>query len=233
MTTPVKDPYARATTAEENQSVTTSDPTQATPANYPENPDQSNTPTNLSIQETRQALVSLYVRGDSNDARALFSAAAGATEAGWSNLERILTPVKDFVIMGNLPYVNVWSGEYSGVAVQRNEDMDQLEATRPGGSTGPVILPSTPATVQSETGSGEPVTETLPMQAPTNSAETSSQTPTQTGSSATGTVPAAELISRAQKAKTEKELDEIEELARERVTVLDAIDARRAELAGK
>jgi hypothetical protein len=207
----------RATTAEENQSVTTSDVTGTPQGNYPDDPNQSNAPTNLSIQESRQQLVSLYVRGDSNDARALFSAAAGATEEGWTNLERILSPVKDFVIMGNLPYSNnmQWTGEYAGVGDTRNEDQDAVQ------TTGPMV--------QSETASGEPVTETLPQAQPTGTPVPENQ-PTDAPTDTETDTSAAALIARAREASTLEELDEIEALANGRVTVEDAVDARRDEL---
>lgn len=221
-----------ATTPEENQSVTTRDLTQAQPENYPENPDQSNVPTNLSIQEVRQQLVSLYVRGDSNDARALFSAAPSATEEGWTNFERILTPVKDFVIMGNLPYAQVgWTGEYSGVGDTKNEDRDAIEAGRevtlesPSGQTAQAV--------QQEQASGEIETTPLPGAQPTQSAaQTDGQTQTETEQNltASGLVSAGDLVERARTANTAEELDEIEGLAEGRTTVLNAVENRRTEL---
>lgn len=220
----VRDPYA-ATTSEENQSVTTGDRTRVTQQNYPENPEQSNAPTDLSIQETRQQLVSLYVRGQLNDAKALFSAVQGATEAAWTNFERILTPVKDFVIMGNLPYLNPteWTGEYAGIADQRSEDRDAVQAGDE------VTLQTTTGhrvqAVQQETGEGVETTP-LPGAQPTQTSAKQEEEP----ATASGRVPAAELVERARNAKTKKELDEIEDLSEGRVRVLDAIDQRRDEL---
>jgi len=202
-----------ATSVEETQSVTTRDQTQVQQENYPDNPEQSNVATNLSIQETRQQLVSLYIRGDSTDARALFSAAQGATEAGWTNFERVLSPVKDFVLMGNLPYSNVeWTGEYSGVGDAR---ADMQEA---GGQ--PVIGDGTQETVNPQMDS--------PMQ-PVGSAADNVDTPEPQTDEITDTSAQA-LIARARAAEDAEELDAIESLSNGRVTVLDAVDARREEL---
>jgi hypothetical protein len=159
-------------------------------------PEQSAEPTNLSIQETRRALVSLYVAGSKTDAQALFGAVAGATEQAWMNLERILDPVNRFVIMGELPYV--------GAGVFGEPESRGL--TPP---TDPAWPDGNPG------GNVTPVTEE-----PEAPADTSPDV----------SMSAADLIAMARAAMTVQELDAIEEASNGRVTVLDAVDQRRAEL---
>jgi len=148
--------------------------------------EQSGTPTTLSIQETRQQLVSLYVTGSKTDAQALFGAIQGATEESWGNFERILDPVWRFVQMGDLPYV--------GSTVQAEPESEGLTP------------PADPESYHA------------------------GQTSSQTQESEITDTSAAALISRAQNAESAEELDAIESLSNGRVTVLDAVDARREEL---
>jgi hypothetical protein len=256
MSTEIRDPHA-ATTAEENQSVTTSDPSQQQAENYPENPEQSNTPTNFSIQSNRSNMVSLYIMGNVNDAKAMFVATPGATESGWSNFERTLAPVRDFVVMGNLPYTQTWTGEYTGIAndIQEQRDAAELQTaaggtmSTSGGSSGSpkeVTLGTTTGqtvqAVQQERASGDVETTPLPGAQPTQtSTRTSSEKTEQTKDTETGaraggykydqTWAAMDLINAARVAKKTEELDAIEDAANGRVTVLDAVDARREELA--
>ena len=75
-----------------------------------------------STTETRQMLVSLYCQGATNDAKALYAASAGATDAGWHALERMLAPVKSFILDSGMPYAyNVPSTEYAGLPVPEPE----------------------------------------------------------------------------------------------------------------
>jgi hypothetical protein len=160
--------------------------------------EQSGVATNLSIQDTRKALVSLYVTGSKTDAQAMFFAIQGATQESWENFERILDPVNRFVIMGELPYV--------GRTVFAEPDGEGLTP------------PADPDWSQSSNSPGQ--TPAGDTQAPGgNSSEVSSS------------MSATELIALARGAQTEMELAAIEQAANGRVTVLDAVDIRREELA--
>jgi hypothetical protein len=93
-------------------------------------------------------------------------------------------------------------------------------------STSPTdIVPNTPQ-IRPFPVETEPEAEVPPEEPPEEPEAEVEPEPEQTDTSA------AALIARAQAATTTAELDEIEALANERVTVLDAVDTRRAELGG-
>lgn len=157
-----------------------------------------------STQASRLEFVTLYCYGSPNDAKAMYGAFPGATDAGWQALERMLAPVKQFIVDGGMPYyVPLVTSEYQGVPTPGPEDPE---------------LPEVPPD-----GDGSDLNRTsqiAPGVATSGPQDQASQK----------TVSAQELIDRAKAAKTVEELDEIEALANGRVTVLDAVAAREDEL---
>jgi len=85
-----------------------------------------------STQETRTQLVTLYCRGSDSDAKALYGAYPGANDGGWQALERMLAPVKAFILNGDGPYVNPYAvtTEYAGVPVPEPEARGAQEPGR-------------------------------------------------------------------------------------------------------
>jgi len=94
-------------------------------------PDGSVVPTE-STQDTRRQLVSLYCSGSDSDAKALYGAYPGANDGGWQSLERMLAPVKAFILNGDGPYVNPYAvtTEYAGVPVPEPEVQGAQEPGR-------------------------------------------------------------------------------------------------------
>ena len=163
--------------------------------------EQSVMPTE-STQASRLEFVTLYCYGTPNDAKAMYGAFPGATDAGWQALERMLAPVKQFIVDGGMPYyVPLVTSEYQGVPTPGPEDPELPEAPPPDGDL-------------------NRTSQIAPGVATSGPQDQASQK----------TVPAQELIDRAKAAQTVEELDEIEALANGRVTVLDAVAAREDEL---
>jgi hypothetical protein len=175
-----------------------------------------------STTESRGTLVGMYSRGFISEAKTNFATIPGATDAAWQSFERMMTPIRAFVLDGTWQYpVYDMTTEYAGLPVpeseQASENPDPPE-TRSRGEYAPKPEPGHINAVEEQSARG------------TRAAEE-----TRSGSSdgPSAPVPAAELIERARSAKTESELDEIESQANGRVTVEDAVADRREELAEK
>ena len=64
--------------------------------------------TNGHLESDGRRLVALLaITGSISDARAVFLEATGSTEADWAEIERILTPMRRFVLDGEPPYVSM------------------------------------------------------------------------------------------------------------------------------
>jgi len=162
-------------------------------------------------------LVSLYGRGATNDAKAAYGASPGATDAGWQAFERMMTPVKQFIADGGMPYNDAalaQTTEYAGIQTPAEE----LTPPETRGS------PSGWAEIPQQEGPQPTEVEELDPRSDQSRDETDRKTET---------VPAQELIERAKNAKSMDELDEIELLSKGRATVLEAVNAREAELSAK
>lgn len=89
-----------------------------------------------STQQSRLEFITLYCYGTPNDAKAMYGAFPGATDAGWQSLERMLAPVKQFIVDGGMPYyVPLTTSEYQGVPTPGPEDAELPEAPPPDART--------------------------------------------------------------------------------------------------
>lgn len=92
--------------------------------------------------ETRGAMVSLYARGMISEAKAYATTIPGMTDGVWTSMERMLNPVRSFVLDGTLQYPAVDnSTEYTGLPVPEPEtpplDGDGSDITRSQEKTEP------------------------------------------------------------------------------------------------
>ena len=70
--------------------------------------------------DIRKAITIQGIFGSTSDARVLYHAVPGSTGDGWVELERILTPVRSYVLEGEAPYVrpvalSIEQSNYQGV----------------------------------------------------------------------------------------------------------------------
>lgn len=185
----------------------------------------------VSTSESREVLVSMYVRGSTNDAKVLYGASMGATDAGWQALERMLSPVKQFIESGGMPYnYALPTTEYAGIPTPEPEAVEENpgpEATRSRGEYSAGRAPGNlSADVEAETKhrTGQSLDKNPgTVTSKSKDEEDDEDAPPEAYS-------AKELAAQAESAKDAKELDRVERLAAGRTTVLDAVSDRRKKL---
>lgn len=110
-------------------------------------PDQSASK-QANTMEARGSLVSMYSRGFIGEAKTFFSSLDGATDAAWQSFEKMLAPIRAFVLDGTAQYpVYAETTEYAGLPVPEPEDvLEPLNETRARGefSAAPVAREKAP-----------------------------------------------------------------------------------------